>query len=237
MRMSLGMMVWIVLLPCLCQADGIPALRAQNVKILMQVAAGGKVLVTEHYSLAGGPPSFGFVIMSDSCRRLDDFTLKADGTPVGLSRKEDRMWLHLDPASTTHAAAYDLSYAIEPFAGNDRRDADIPLLMPDRAIFAATGTGLDLIHLSVEQTSGAIDGIILPQMARAPDGDHWTAQLAAVPTVIRVKWSGSGVPCDQAALRNDPTGPFFRNLWSFLALLVTWVALYLLWAYRKTEIV
>jgi hypothetical protein len=187
--------------------------------------------------LAHGAPPFGFVLLNDACWRLRDFTLKADGKAVDFARNEDRMWLHIAPALTTHPAAYDLSYDLEPVAGSDQRDLDIPLLMPDRAVFASAGTGLSLIRLSLEQTAGLVDGVVLPQMAKARDGNRWTAQMPAVPSVIRVRWSGSGVPCDQAALRKDPTGPFFLNLWSFLALIGTWVAVYLLWAYRKTAIV
>jgi len=207
---------------------------ARGATIEISVDSTGKASVSEHWRLAGVPPDLSLQYLETACGAVSPIVFALDGASVGYRTVRNAPWVVLRPAMAvrngTGAAELRVDYLVQVNGSK----LSIPVVMPGAPLESGAGGGAVAVEVSISlPPSWRGARVVFPQLHPTEEPGHWSARLPAIPSLVRVR---RDPPVDQAPcapLHADEgggsSGPFERIFFAFVATVVLWVPLYMLW--------
>jgi len=210
---------------------GMDAAVPADVSIAIQIRQDRHALVREHFALPGNARPLEFVFLASQCGGVENIRLVQGGMGHELSAAGSGPWRTVRPpvSAGLSAAPFDVYYDVVPVAPN-ARSCGVPLLMPQMVLEPVGRKTSDFIFVRVEDAGSGISNIAVPHLQIQSGGKAWSASFPAIPSKVEIEWRTGGEVRASPGNQSDHTGLFYWNFFGLLIVLVTWTALYLLWA-------
>jgi hypothetical protein len=171
-----------------------------------------------------------FSYLAQECAPIDSLRVTRGSEVLALSETEAGPWRRVtapapsSPSQGTHL----VEYVVRLLGGEPK----IPIVLPaDPLVRGVAHDPGALVTLTFRTGSGRV---VLPRMERAPDAPAWHGRYLALPSFVRVAGVGADGSCAAPATSGD-SGGLPARFYTFVAVLVLWVPLYLWWVSRDPE--
>ncbi len=216
------------------RAQSTPA-AAASVQVTVVIDSPGRAVVRERYRVPRDTGTLQLQLLARACAAVSGVTVSNYVHTLPLSATLHGPWIRLrdttGQAFNVDSLGFDVSYTVAMAAPS----ADIPLVQLARPIPRREDDREGSVSLSVRTD----DEVRFPRLTRSASTRTWVGRYVAIPSFVRVERAGDTdsamTTCAGRDTSDSSDGGLTWRFYTLVAIMVTWVPLYLAWARRAHE--
>jgi hypothetical protein len=233
-RLRLVVVGMLTLVVSYARAQSTPA-AAASVQVTVVIDAPGRAVVRERYRVPRDTGTLHLQLLARACASVSGVTVSNYVHTLPLSATVHGPFIRLrdttGQAFNADSSGFDVGYTVALAAPS----VDIPLVQLARPIPRREDDGEGSVSLSVRTD----DEVRFPRLTRSASTGAWTGRYVAIPSFVRVERAGdttaSTPTCAGRDTADNSDGGLTWRFYTLVAIMVTWVPLYLAWARRAHE--